>query len=84
MKQLLLSIAVAVAVPWVGGCAVVDDKATAYSEPRTYVTGSMIGRRADQATGSKTQSLSGEQLRTGQTRLPDLVPAPDGYRGAGN
>lgn len=84
MKQLLLAVGVAVAVPLLGGCAAVDDKVSAKNEPRSYVTGSMIGRRADQPTGSQTLSLSGDQLRKGQARLPELILPPEGYRNAGN
>ena len=77
-------IASSLAVTALCGCATPPAEQGKAAESRVYVTGSNVARRVDQPTGSPTYGVSGDDMRTGRMRLPEIIPPPPCYRGSSN
>lgn len=72
------------ALAGLAGCATPAVEEGKSAQPRVYVTGSNVARRVDQPTGSPTYGVSGDDMRTGRMRLPEIIPPPPCYRGSSN
>jgi hypothetical protein len=83
MRAVALVPSLALAV--LAGCATSPaEEGKSAAEQRVYVTGSNVARRVDQPTGSPTYGISGDDMRKGRMRLPEIIPPPPCYRGSSN